>query len=78
MTDFKSVELSAEASYTRTNTYPATNGDLLASAGKGGLLKIYPASPDYTLTYARSGDSYTITVSGPGLTPGITSAACAR
>lgn len=76
-TDFKSVELSAEAAYAKTGTYPTASGDLVSSAGKGGLLKAYPASPDYTLAYAGNGDRYTITVSGPGLTSGTTEAACA-
>jgi general secretion pathway protein G len=79
-TDFKSVELSAEASNTKMGIYPATAGELLASAtpNKGGLLKVHPVSSDYTLTYAQtgSGTGFTITVTGTGLTTGTTTAAC--
>ena len=75
-TDFKSIEISAEAFYAKTGAFPTSNADLLSSTNKGGLLKVYPTSSDYTLTYAGRNDGYTVTVSGSGLTPGTTSAAC--
>ena len=75
-TDFKSIELSAEAFATKAGAYPTTNADLLTSTNKGGLLKVYPTSSDYTLTYVGRADGYTITVSGSGLTSGTTAAAC--
>ena len=77
-TDFKAMELSAEASNTNKGVYPATDAGLLQSGGVGGLLKQLPSSTDYTLTYASASpfSSYTITVAGTGLVGGTTTAGC--
>jgi len=59
-TDFKAIELAAEAVKTKTGTY----GDQasLSDAAKGGLLKEYPTSKNYDLVYASTGAAYTINV----------------
>ena len=49
-TDFKSIELSAEAVNTKTGSYGVT-ADLTDST-KGGLLKTFPSSAEYAFTYA--------------------------
>jgi general secretion pathway protein G len=69
-TNFKSVELSAEAVYTKGGKY-GPEADLIDST-KGGLLKVYPVSDDYKLVYAvtGSGTGYTLTVQKPGATAG--------
>lgn len=70
-TDFKSVELSAEAIKTKMGKYPAAQADLVSGAitpDNGALLKTYPSSSDYSLVYASSASpptstsSFTITV----------------
>ena len=64
-TAVKSVELSAEAVNTKQGAYPATAnaGDLLQSAGKGGLLKTFPKSTDYALVYTSTAStSYSVAV----------------
>jgi prepilin-type N-terminal cleavage/methylation domain-containing protein len=79
-TDFKSVELSAEAIKTKTGKYPigsfdaataAASNELLsgstaatATPGNGAILKTYPTSSDYKLSYlgAAGGASFTISV----------------
>ena len=70
-TNFKSVELSAEAVNTKQGTYPAADTDLVSSANKGGLLKALPTSADYTLTYAQtgSGTGFTLTIKNTAATP---------
>lgn len=86
-TNFKAVELSAEAVNTKQGSYPAVPGDLLNSAGKGGLLKALPAptSTDYSLVYEGVGaaapfSDYKISVmKGDGTTvAGTTSAGCSN
>src|SRR3954468_19255524 len=54
-TNFKAVELSAEAKFTKMGSY-GTQGDLQDST-KGGLFKAggYPTSSDYNLLYAQTG-----------------------
>jgi prepilin-type N-terminal cleavage/methylation domain-containing protein len=83
-TDFKSIELSAEAINTKMGTYPAAgtlNANLIAgntagpnSTNNGALLKVYPTSSNYNLVYAQVGtgssNSFTITVQKPGATAG--------
>src|SRR4051794_18500642 len=73
-TDFKSVQLSAEAVMTKSGKYPADSDHLLASANNGALLKSYPTSVDYTLTYAQtgSGTGYTIAIGGSNVVGGKT------
>jgi prepilin-type N-terminal cleavage/methylation domain-containing protein len=92
-TNFKAVELSAEA----VNTKMGRFGPLadLSNPDNGGLFRAggYPTSTDYTLTYAPSaadtlpdpdvpaGRTYTITVAGAGgttLAGGTTSAGCKK
>ena len=76
-TDFRSVELAAEAVYSQTALYPTAQSDLLISGGKGGTLKEFPTSTEYSLTYSSSGSSYTITVlNKAGTSVGTTKAAC--
>jgi prepilin-type N-terminal cleavage/methylation domain-containing protein len=82
-TNFKSIELSAEAVYSNTGAYPtvgagaqdsqagldARYANLLEAADNGATLKEYPFSTDYRLVYATSGDSFSVTVqSGAGVT----------
>lgn len=67
-TNFKAVELSAEAVKTKTGSYPTatgTNGgtNLLTAANNGALLKDYPMSPDYSIVYT-GGTAGTIQVWG--------------
>src|SRR4051794_8180497 len=62
-TDLKSAQLSAEAVNTKTGSYPAAQDDAVAPAN-GALLKTWPSSDDYTLTYAKTTSGYTITVGG--------------
>jgi general secretion pathway protein G len=70
-TDFKAMELSAEAANTKTGSYPTVPGELLNSAGKGGLLKNLPTSTDYTLTYSSASPStYSIAIGGSGVVGG--------
>ncbi len=59
-TDFKSIELSAEAMNTRNGVYPAD-----PSVGNGALLKAMPSSADYAFKYTAVGTpatSFTLTV----------------
>jgi general secretion pathway protein G len=72
-TNFKSVQLSAEAVQTKLG-HPGTLADLSTPAS-GGLFKnaaAYPTSSDYTLTYAQvlngagAPVDYTITIAGTG------------
>ena len=70
-TDFKSVELAAEAYYTKSGNYP-TAAQL--ADGSTTLLKTFPTSADYTLSYAPAGN--TITVSGTKVVGGTTVAGC--
>src|SRR4051812_46626759 len=49
-TDKKAVELSSEAVKTKTGAY-GSQADL-SDATKGGLLKSYPSSSNYTITYS--------------------------
>ena len=58
-TNFKSVELSAEAVKTKTGITAALAD--LTDGTKGGLLKVYPTSADYKLGYSAG----TITVQKP-------------
>ena len=80
-TDFKSIELSAEAVNTKEGKYPAaagTNGgDNLVAPAPGALLKAYPESDDYSIVYAQlsSGDDYSLTVKNDA-TPAVTVADC--
>src|SRR4051812_15671544 len=68
-TDFKSVELSAEAVNTKMGTYAAAAGfnggdNLIAGAvtpSNGALLKVYPKGTDYAIKYV-GGTSGTIEV----------------
>jgi len=76
-TDFKSVELSAEAVNTKTGKYPTstsidetTSSNPLVSggvSGNGALLKTYPGGDNYRLKYVgvSAGDSFTIHVQKP-------------
>ena len=57
-TDFKSIELSAEAVNTKTGSYGATAD--LTDPAKGGLLKTFPSTADYGFTYSAG----KITVTG--------------
>lgn len=68
-TDFKSIQLSAEAINTKSGSYPAATADL-TDPTKGGLLKTFPSGADYAFAYAGGGTAYTITVSGPNVTGG--------
>jgi len=70
-TNFKSIQLSAEAVMTKLG-HPGTQADLSTPAS-GGLFKnaaAYPTSSDYTLTYATTGGppatDYSITIAGTG------------
>ena len=76
-TNFKAAELSAEAVGTRLGSYPATQAGIVAPS-PGALLKSWPTSSDYTLTYAQtgSGTGFTITVAGSGLVGGTSEAGC--
>jgi prepilin-type N-terminal cleavage/methylation domain-containing protein len=68
-TNYKSVELSAEAIKTKTGKYPAGQGDLVAGVtaaavggtDNGALLKVYPVSSDYSLVYASAATPPTTT-----------------
>lgn len=65
-TNFKAVELSAEAIKTKTGSYPAATAASVNNGGgnlvsgtvtpdNGALLKEYPVSVDYSLKYTGSG-----------------------
>jgi len=59
--NWKSIELSAEAVNTKTGGYPAV-ADLNQSGNIGGLLKAFPATgSDYTLAYTTGGTATTYT-----------------
>lgn len=71
-TDLKSIELSAEAVNVNVGAYPdgpyttnSAGNELVAgevSPANGALLRAYPTSDDYTLTYTGTGGtSYTVT-----------------
>ena len=53
-TNFKAVELSAEAVNTKMGGYPSA-ANVVAPNVYGALLKTYPTSNDYSLLYAPSG-----------------------
>jgi general secretion pathway protein G len=75
-TNFKSIQLSAEAVQTKLG-HPGVQADLWTPAS-GGLFKnaaAYPTNNDYTLTYAQvltgtppAPTDYTITIAGTGST----------
>jgi prepilin-type N-terminal cleavage/methylation domain-containing protein len=79
-TDFKAVALAAEGVKTHEGGY-GTKDDL-SNAAKGGLLKDYPSSDKYDLTYASTGSgatsTYSINVYAHGSTTslGTTADAC--
>ncbi len=58
-TDKQAVELSAEAVKAKTGNY----GDQasLSDPAQGGLLKTYPTSPDYAISYGVSGGTLSVT-----------------
>jgi general secretion pathway protein G len=62
-TSEKSVEWAAEAIHTRIGAYPqgtfvaASNPNPLLVPSAGALLKSYPTSPDYSLTYVGDSDA---------------------
>src|SRR5207249_2546370 len=77
-TNYKSIELSAEAVNTKMGSYPRTLAPsyLLLVAGNragpgltnnGALLKTYPTSSDYSIVYLQTGAgrSFALTVKGP-------------
>jgi general secretion pathway protein G len=76
-TDFKSVELSAEAMNTKNGIYPATDPVGGATPTNGALLKTMPSSADYTFNYTQtgSGTGYTLTVNKLS-TPTATAVLC--
>jgi prepilin-type N-terminal cleavage/methylation domain-containing protein len=77
-TNYKSIELSAEAVMSKTGTYPATTGgsdanqagvnakyaSLLSSGTMGGVLREYPFPADYRLVYEQlsAGSNFQIRV----------------
>src|SRR4051812_38461292 len=54
-TDFKQVQLSAEAVNTKTGSYPAAGSAGLVAPANGALLKTFPTSSEYDIVYAGSG-----------------------
>jgi general secretion pathway protein G len=64
-TDAKSIQLSAEAVKTHDGSYPVTaNAAFLSDPAHGGLLKAFPSSSNYTLTYtSATGADYAVTSS---------------
>lgn len=56
-TDVKSVELAAEAYYTKNGSYPTMSSSSLPT---GSLLKTYPSSSDYNLVYSSSANTVTV------------------
>jgi prepilin-type N-terminal cleavage/methylation domain-containing protein len=78
-TNFKSVELSAEAVNTKTGSYP-TDTTGLTSPATGALLKAFPTSADYSFTITGGGASATVIhvhkSDAAATDVGTTSAAC--
>jgi type II secretion system protein G len=68
-TDFKSIELAAEAYKTKTGDYPS---EAQLKDGSTTLLKTYPSSTDYSMAF----DAGTITVSGSKVEGGDTADGC--
>jgi len=66
-TQLASIKLSAEAVETHEGSYPSDPGDLLVSASKGGLLKMFPVDDDYAFTYPGAGGAPHVDVSGTGV-----------
>ena len=64
--DLQSVRLSIDAVQIHEGSYP-TDAAALSDPDKGGLLKQYPSSPDYRLTYPGASGPPHVDVSGPGL-----------
>ena len=71
-TDYKSIELGAEAYYTKTGNYPALATGTTPPAGA--LLKTFPGGADYGFTYTTA--SNTILVTGPKSTGSAGIAGC--
>jgi general secretion pathway protein G len=78
-TSYKSAQLSAEAVNTKNGLYPATQ-TALTDSSQGGLLKEWPTSSDYTLTYAQTGTGtgYSLTVGGSKVSGGSTIDGCKK
>jgi len=66
--DLQAVQLSIQAVQIHEGSYP-TDAAALSDPNKGGLLKQYPSSPDYRLTYPGATGPPHVDVSGPGLQP---------
>jgi prepilin-type N-terminal cleavage/methylation domain-containing protein len=72
-TNFKAVELSSEAVQTKTGAVGADQASITAPA-PGALLKSWPTSSDYTISYAAG----VITVGGSKVVGGTTAAGCVK
>ena len=75
-TNEKAIQLSAEAVNTKTGSYPAAQGGLIAPSS-GALLKSFPTSSDYAFTYTQTGGGtgYTLTIQNAA-SPAVTVASC--
>jgi prepilin-type N-terminal cleavage/methylation domain-containing protein len=74
-TDYKSIQLSAEAINTNNGSYPVGNP---VQPAPGALLKTMPSSSDYAFAYTQTGGGtgYTLTVDNLKTVPVETAADC--
>ena len=73
-TDFKSIELSAEAVNTKMGNYPANQNEVVntGAATNGALLKGWPTNGDYTFAYTHTGppEGFQVVVGGSNVAGG--------
>src|SRR4051812_16536588 len=65
--DLDAIRASAEAVNVHEGMYPTDAVDLIATAGKGGVLLSFPASTNYAFAYPGRGGPPHVDVSGPGV-----------
>jgi prepilin-type N-terminal cleavage/methylation domain-containing protein len=68
ISNVKQIVTSAEAVFTKTGAYPAQVGLVAGATSPGALLREWPASADYTLTFTGGATDFSLVIAGTGTT----------